>query len=81
MISYFLYFSGDKLAIWKGVMISLLFLYFILAILFPFRHLAPEMQDNPTDVLSAFIDHIVFGGLAGYMITVFQKKAQVLRDS
>lgn len=64
------------MAIWKGVTVSLVVLFIILGIVFPLRQIAPEMQDSPGDVLSAFIDHIVFGGLAGYIISYYQNKAR-----
>ncbi len=74
IISYFLYYSGTDLAVMKGITISLVALLLTLGIVFPLRELAPEMQDNPSDVLSAFIDHIIFGAVAGHIVWYFQGK-------
>jgi hypothetical protein len=76
IISYFLFYSGTDFAIMKGITISLLSLFITLGIVFPLRGLAAEMQDNPSDVLSAFIDHVVFGALAGFIIRYFQREKQ-----
>ncbi len=77
IIAYYIETTGVKMAIGKGVFVSVIVLYLILGVLFPMRHLAREMQDSPSDVLSAFIDHIVFGGITGYIVSYFQKKNQI----
>ncbi len=74
VISYYIFFSGTNMAVWKGVGLSVIAVFLVLGIFFPMRHLATEMQNSPNDVLSAFIDHIVFGGLAGYTIAYLQNK-------
>jgi hypothetical protein len=71
-ISFFLYYSGTDFAMIKGITISMISLFITLGIVFPLRELAPEMQQNPGDILAAFIDHTVFGALAGYFIGYFQ---------
>lgn len=76
LISYFLYFSGTNFAVIKGIVVSLFSLFITLGIVFPLRELTPEMQSNPQDVLSAFIDHVVFGALAGYIIVFMGNKTR-----
>lgn len=73
-ISYYLYFSGTNYAVLKGIGISLIAGFITLGIVFPLRGLAPEMQHSPGDVTAAFIDHIVFGALAGYIVKYGQTK-------
>ncbi len=74
LISYYLFFSGTDYAIFKGIVVSLLGLFITLGIVFPMRELVPEIHDSPNDVLSAYIDHIIFGALAGHIIKYFTNK-------
>ncbi len=74
IISYYIFFSGIDFAVLKSTGVSLIALFITLGIVFPMRELAPEMQNSPGDVLSAFIDHIVYGILAGYIIKYLQLK-------
>ena len=67
-IAYFITLTGNSLVIFKGMGISLIAGFFVLGILFPLRGLAEQMQQSPKDVLSAIIDHAVFGAVAGYVI-------------
>ncbi len=73
-ISYYIFFSGTNLAVIKSVGISLIAMFITLGLIFPLREIAVEMQDSPSDVLSAIIDHIVFGIIAGYIIKYLQIK-------
>lgn len=38
------------------------------------------MQDSPGDVLSAFIDHTVFGALSGYLVAYLHNKTDAQLD-
>ncbi len=71
-ISYYIAYTGTSFAVLKGTGVSLLALFFVLGIFFPLRGLATEMQDSPGDVTAAFIDHIVFGILAGFVVKYLQ---------
>jgi len=73
-ISYFLYITGTNFSILKGIGLSFIALYIVLVLVFPFRGLSTEMENSPPDVLSAFIDHSVFGGIVAYTVAVLQKK-------
>ena len=79
LISYYIYYSGTDYAVIKGIVISMLFLFITLGIVFPLRDLAVEMQGSPNDVLAAIIDHTVFGALVGWTIKYLQEKQAVLR--
>lgn len=71
IIAYYITYSGSELAVYKGAGISLIAGFIVLTIIFPLRGLAKDMQGSPGDVLSALIDHAVFGALAGYIIKHF----------
>lgn len=71
-ISYFIHATGSNLATLKGIGLSLVVGFITLALIFPLRGVATEMQNSPGDVLAAFIDHTVFGALAGYLIGMYQ---------
>lgn len=75
-ISYFIFYSGRDFAIIKGITISLISLFITLGIVFPLRGLAPQMQESPGDVMAAFIDHIVFGALVGYIIGYLRRNVR-----
>ncbi len=77
--SYYLYYSGTDYAVIKGISLSLIGLFITLGIVFPLRELVPEIHDSPNDVLSAFIDHIVFGVVAGSVIKYLQQKQSKLK--
>lgn len=47
----------------------------------PSKGLATEMQSSPNDVSAAFIDHTVFGALAGYIVKYAQAQNQSKNDS
>ena len=79
-ISYYIYFSGTNFAVLKGAGFSLITVFIVLGIIFPLRKLALEMQDSPGDVLSAFIDHTVFGALSGYLVAYLQNKTAARFD-
>jgi hypothetical protein len=79
-ISYYINYTGTDLAIFKATGVSLLALFFALGIFFPLRELATEMQDSPGDVTAAFIDHIVFGIVAGLAVKYLQVRNE-LNDS
>jgi hypothetical protein len=74
LISYYIFYSGTDYAVIKGIVISMLFLFISLGIVFPLRELAVEMQSSPGDVLAAIIDHAVFGALVGWVIKSLQGK-------
>lgn len=75
-IAYYLHFSGMDFAVLKGIGISLIALFIALGIFFPLRGLAIEMQGSPNDVSAAFIDHIVFGALGGYIVKYLHVKSK-----
>ncbi|MDW7650533.1 MAG: hypothetical protein SCK29_10345 [Bacillota bacterium] len=72
IIAYYIHYTDVDFAILKGVGLSLIAGFIVLTIIFPFRGLAADMQSSPGDVLSALIDHTVFGALAGFIIKYLQ---------
>ncbi|MFZ5945297.1 MAG: hypothetical protein ACOYVD_14425 [Bacillota bacterium] len=73
LIAYYIHYTNGKFPVLKGLAISVAVLFIILGIFFPLRKLNMEMQNNPKDVLSAFIDHTIFGIVAGYSVYKLQK--------
>jgi len=74
VIAYYIYYSGTDFAAIKGAGLSIIAGFTVLAIIFPLRGIAKEMQSSPRDVLSALIDHAVFGLLAGFIVKYLQLK-------
>jgi hypothetical protein len=75
-ISYYITYTGIDLAIFKATGVSLIALFFVLGIFFPLRGLATEMQDSTSDTMAAFIDHIAFGIIAGFVVKYLQVRNQ-----
>ncbi len=71
-IAYYISCTGKDFAVLKGTGLSLIAGFVVLTIIFPMRQVAVEMQSSPGDVLSALIDHSVFGALAGYTVKRLQ---------
>lgn len=80
-ISYFLYFTGNQNGILKGITVSLAYLYLAQGIVFPLKQLAVGIENSPKDVISAYIDHFVFGVAVAYVIIYLQKKTTEKRNS
>lgn len=72
-ISYFLYSTGNKNGVLKGITVALSFLYLAQGIVFPLKNLAVGIENTPKDVISAYIDHFVFGAVTAYVIIYLQK--------
>ncbi len=73
-ISYYIYFTGTNYGVLKGTGVSLLMVFIVLGLIFPLRGINLDMQNNPADVTSAFIDHLIFGVSVSYIISFYQDK-------
>ncbi len=71
-ISYFIYFTGPAWAVFKGMWVSLFFLFVFVGWALPARKII--MSYEPKDVISAIINHLIVGLVAGYLIKYFQLK-------
>lgn len=79
-ISYFLYFTGNQNGILKGIAVTLASLYLAQGVVFPLKNLPVGIENSPKDVISAYIDHFVFGAVAAYVIIYLQKMTTKKRN-
>lgn len=68
IITYYLQLTGKDYAILKGLSISLAAMFVFFGLVFPIRNINLSMQNSAKDVLSAFIDHIIFGLVVGLIL-------------